>query len=247
MSAITSFRKLEIHFDTKSLPAPFSHRYKLSLEKSGDSLSADLNLEYYGREELSDEDILDEGFSESDDFQWRGILPPIWTLVIIDKLQATNWKKKAEDQDIDFFLRVRHTEGSEMLWPADNRQWQNFAQELIQAIFELGKKEAPLNIQFLNIENTRRSYTIEFKFAERVAQIIDSEKRQKSMDWYEGQRLLKYIFAFDYLPEDAIDKPTKPGNYLNPGDGFWYEPDGAEQKSDAEKRQRLVETLKGYL
>jgi len=248
MSTITSFRKLEIHFDTKSLPPPFSHRYKLSFEKLGDSLSADLNLEYYGREELSDEEIMDEGFSENDDFQWKGMLPAIWTQVVIDKLQATNWKKKADDhQDTDFFLRIRHTEGSEMLWPADNKHWQTFAQELIQAIFELGKKEAPLNIQFLNIETVTRSYSIEYKFAERTVGISTSEMDQKPMDWHEGQRLLKYIFSFDYLPEDAIDKPKKPGNYISPGDGSWYDLSNAGKTSDSEKSQRLAETMKGYL
>jgi hypothetical protein len=247
MSAITSFRKLEIHFDTKSLPPPFSHRYKLSIEKAGDSLSTDLALEYYGREELSDEDIADEGFSENDDFQWNGMLPPIWTPVVIDKLQATNWKKKADDQDTDFFLRVRHSEGSEMLWPADKRQWETFAQELIQAIFELGKKEAPLKIEFLNIEKVQQSYSIEYRFAERTARISTTEKHEKPMDWYEGQRLLKYIFSFDYLPEDAIDKPKKQGNYISPGDGLWYDLSHSVQKGDSEKLQRLVETLKNYL
>ncbi|MDZ7607381.1 MAG: hypothetical protein U5K79_17755 [Cyclobacteriaceae bacterium] len=134
-----------------------------------------------------------------------------------------------------------------MLWPADKRQWETFAQELIQAIFELGKKEAPLKIQFLNIENIQRAYVIEYRFAERTVGISASEKPQKPMDWYEGQRLLKYIFLFDYLPEDAIDKPKKQGNYISPGDGLWYDLSNESQKGDSEKLQRLVETLKGYL
>jgi hypothetical protein len=248
MSVITSFSRLEIHFDTETLPAPFSHRYTLVIEKSGDSsLIVDLNLEYYGREELSDEDILDEGFTDNDNYRWNGKLPLIWTTVINDKLQVSNWKKKADDQNSNLFLRINHSQGSEMLWPADKRQWETFAQELIQAIFELGKKEAPLKIEFLNIENVQRSYSIEYKFAERTVSISTSEKNQNPMDWHEGQRLLKYIFSFDYLPEVAIDKPKKPGNYISPGDGLWYELSEAAQKGDSEKLQRLVETLKGYL
>ncbi|MDZ7607380.1 MAG: hypothetical protein U5K79_17750 [Cyclobacteriaceae bacterium] len=100
MLAITSYSKLEIHFDTESLPPPFSHRYKLAIEKSGEgSLNADLVLEYYGREELSDEDILDEGFTDNDNYLWNGKLPLIWTNVIDDKLRVSNWKKKADDKD----------------------------------------------------------------------------------------------------------------------------------------------------
>ncbi len=248
MSAISSFNKLEIHFDTKILPPPFSHRYKLAIEKSGDNnLGVDLNLEYYGREELSDEDILVEGFSESDNYQWKGKLPPIWTTVIDNKLQSSNWKKKADGQDSELFLRIGHSQGAEMMWPADKKQWETFAQELIQAIFELGKKEAPLKIEFLNIENVQRFYNIEYKFAERAVLLEAAEKHQKPMDWHEGQRLLKYIFSFDYLPEDAIDKPKKQGNYISPGDGLWYDLSHSVQKGDSEKLERLVETLKGYL
>jgi hypothetical protein len=248
MSSITSFTRLEIHFDTETLPPPFSHRYKLVIEKTDDTgLFADLNLEYYGREELSDEEITDEGFSDNDNYRWSGKLPLIWTNVIDEKLQVSNWKKKTDDQNSNLFLRINHSQGSEMLWPADKRQWETFAQELIQAIFELGKKEAPLIIQFLNIENKQRSYSIEYMFAERTVSISTSEKHQKPMDWYEGQQLLKYIFSFDYLPEVAIDKPKKQGNYISPGDGLWYELSQTVQKGDPEKLHRLVETLKGYL
>ena len=60
---------------------------------------------------------------------------------------------------------------------------------------------------------------------------------------------LKYIFSFDYMPEDSFDEiPNENGNYISPGDGFWYELAPFENaKKDAIKRiDKLVETLKNY-
>jgi len=249
MTDIQPFHKLVIHFDTEVLPAPFCHRYRIAIQREEAGLfTVSLDLEYYGREELTEEEILEEGFSYNDDYQWKGDLPMVWGAAIDDKIKATSWKRHAPTrEESSLYLRIRRPDAAEDVWPADKKQWETFAQELIQAIFELGKKEAPLTIQFLNIENAQRSYSIEYKFAERTVSIHTAEKHQKPMDWHEGQRLLKYIFSFDYLPEDAIEKPKKPGNYISPGDGLWYDLSIATQKGDSEKLQRLVETLKGYL
>ena len=57
---------------------------------------------------------------------------------------------------------------------------------------------------------------------------------------------MKYIFAFDYMPENGFEKiPGKPGNYISPGDGLWYEL-LSQKNDDIERTNKLVETLKSY-
>ena len=248
-SSLISFERLDIHFDTEVLPPPFSYRYRITIKKLGNStLVSDLDLEYYGRNELSEEEILDEGFSLEDDFKWSGILPQIWSNVIDERLRNSNWKKTNDEQKIEsvFYLKVQHSHGAEVLWPAEKKQWETFAQELIQAIFELGKREAPLKIQFQSIDKVMKSISMEYAFSERTIHAESSENRQISINWIEGQKLLKYIFSFDYFPEDSLAMPKKPGNYLCPGDGMWYELNKDKLKGDPQKVQRLLDTMKSF-
>ena len=108
-----------------------------------------------------------------------------------------------------------------------------------------------LFLTFLHIgpDNRRTKAEFEFSFANREFKVESSQKGRISKNWNEGQKLLKYIFAFDYLPEEASNKmPTKTGYYLDPGDGFWYDMTPGRQNSKAITGQleKLIETLKQF-
>ena len=254
MKYIESYSKITFEYNTGPIPAPFCHRYKIIiLKKSNNEYQVDLNLEYYGREEITEEEIVEEGFSLDDDYSWSGNLPLVWGQEIEKKLSSANWKKKPtrREDGSDFIIRLLQDKKSEVLQPASSRIWEIFIQEIIQAIFELSKKEAPLQISFLSGSSSNQSKKIDFtfSFANRAVLLDSSQKDEKSIDWEEGQKLLKYIFNYDYLPENSLAKiPKKQSNYISPGDGFWYElkPFEHANEDSANQINRLIETLKSY-
>lgn len=253
MNRYRQFDKLTIQFDTGPQPPPFCHRYEIALERVENVLKVALNLEYYDRDEISEEDILDEGFTMEDDVAWQGNLPDIWNDQLEKKLGTSNWKKKEPDDGGFSTFSIRYTGNgvSEILYPADRRSWEIFGQDIIQAVFELSGKEASLEILYSTVYAPGKSsdLRITYRFAHRKVEVISTKGKSKIILWSEGQKLMQYIFYFDFLQEDALDTiPDKPGNYLNPGDGWWYTYDQRGEESDIGIRwQKLVTTLKGLM
>ena len=255
MKQIHSFDEIQFHFDSGQIPPPFCHRYSLLISRiSSGSFNAYLKLEYYGREDISEEEVLEEGFTMEDDFEWNGDFPEIWIDPIIKKLNSANWVKKVAFPGDQSTLPVKiMLDGmSEVRYPAESRIWVQFIQELIQVVFESAKKEAPLNIQFVSIAANNQKDQVEFTyvFATRSVQIKSNRHQLKTIEWSEGQQLLKYIFGLDYLPEEGLDKiPSKQGDYISPGDGWWYQlsPIEGAAKKNEEKITRLIEALKKFV
>lgn len=255
MEHIDTFDKLTVEYNSGPIPPPFCHRYKIDIAKTDTrDYRIHLNLEYYDRDEVTIEEILDEGFSIDDDFTWQGKLPDIWGLEIISKLKSTNWKKKlsAEADGKALLIKIQHQTRTEVLQPADIRTWEVFCQGIIQAVFELGNKEAPLIISFVNKSSKEQTKQVdfEFSFAYRSIKITKQKHKHTSMEWEDGQHLLKYIYGLDYLPEYGHEKlPKKPGNYIFPGDGLCYEltPKTNSDSVINEKINKLVMTLSSYI
>jgi len=251
---IDSFENLKIQYNTGQIPPPFCYTYSLEvsfLEK--ENFEANFKIEYYDREEITEEEIYEEGFSLDDDFSWDGALPAVWGNEIIKKLKSTNWKKKPSSNydGSEFVIKLLKQNQSEVLQPAKTYIWEIFIQEIIQAIFELDKREAPLQISFIskNAKGSSKQVDFEYSFARRHITIKTQKNLQKSMDWEEGQKQLKYIFGIDFLPENGIDKmPGKIGHYLSPGDGLWYELKSKESSGEeASKAERLIELMLNYV
>ncbi len=251
MSNYAAFEKLTIHFDSGPIPPPFCHRYTIIVINNSGKYGVSLNLEYYDRDEISEEDIFDEGFSLQDNHAWEGELPEIWVKEIQEKLNSSNWLKKPKTQSQLSMMELRITGSgrSELLYPADQKAWEVFSQEIIQAIFELSKKEAPLKIEFVHIGNNKlkSQLNIHFSFAKRKVEISSSNKIQDQISWKEGQKLMKYIYFFDYLPEEGSGKfPRKPGDYIQPGNALWYNLGIIEKAGKDDKTEKLIKTLKSY-
>ena len=254
MRKIDTFDQIIFEYNTGPIPPPFCHNYKIIIYKSNsDQFKVELKLEYYDRDEIAKEEIFNEGFSLDDDYVWNGNLPTIWGTEITKKLTSSNWKKKPSPSagGGNFVIKLKNLGQSELLHPAEIRSWEVFAQEIIQAVFELSEKEAPLQINFLCKQTNAEHQLVDFifSFATQSIQIDPLKKEQNSISWADGQKLLKYIFSFDYYPEKGFDKiPKNHGNYISPGDGFWYELTANENanKGALERVDKLVETLKSY-
>ena len=62
------------------------------------NLGLDYSIEYYDRDDITEIEILEEGFTPNDDYSWKGTLPPIWNQVVLDKLLKTNWTNKSKPE-----------------------------------------------------------------------------------------------------------------------------------------------------
>ena len=251
---IDSFDKLQFQYNTGQIPPPFCFIYDLSISVNHeDRYTASLNLEYFDREELKEEELYNEGFTPEDNVKWQGDLPKIWVEEIQKKLQSTNWKKKpvTNDDGSMFIIKISTQNQAEILQPADIRAWEIFVQEIIQAIFELSKKEAPLFISFVSktSKNDSSQVDFEFSFADRTIRIKSNKHLENSLTWKEGQKLLKHIYGIDYLLEDGSPKlPNKKGYFISPGDNLWHElKEGNLTDNKITKEAKLLASLLNYV
>jgi hypothetical protein len=223
---------VEINGQTLIAPPPFSHQYHLLIDLSADSPEVTFELSYTGRESLSEEEILEEGFTLEDDFGWQGTLPRAWKFALIEQLRKTkslfDKAKPHAQQLLGLHLSYETGEKAEGI-PANSESWEYFTQELIQAVFEMGQKERPLEVIYLEVGRKNRSYSIRLQpsFGYRkvkVEQEEDGHKSKKEHEWKALKPLLEAVYLPDYDVEQARQSlPRKAGKYLMPGDGLWYE------------------------
>jgi hypothetical protein len=215
---------LVLEYDSGIVPPPFSHVFRLALDWSKGSFSAQLDLHYNDREELTEQEIFDEGFSLEDDYRYQGNVPSVWIGPVKQLLQATHWTKKSIDEGGITLTPMEGTKSGGLKIPANQEEWQMMAQDLIQAIYELEKKEAPLTVHYRKVEREQFSdLSLTIHFSNREAVVV-REEVSKNISWEGAISLMKVVFMPDYRYEQAKDTPgTKRGSYIECGDGYWHE------------------------
>ncbi len=218
--------RIEIDYDSGSIPPPFSHHFKLRLSFEKNFLNTSLDMHYTHREELSDEEILDEGFTLEDDHHWVGELHHAWVNPIKKCYIDSKWSNKKLEEDeggIKVLAKDSHGKISRTV-PLNQDDWKYLAQDIIQAIFETSKKEAPLIVNFIKVEKEASlDISLIMKFSNRKA-IGTINGKEKELDWEKTKGLLTNVFLPDYDYDKAKEqKPTKRGIYIECGDGFWHE------------------------
>ncbi len=248
----SDIREVVFQYESGEIPPPYCFRYRMNVIFENKQPEVLFNLEYYDREELTEEEIIDEGFSLNDDFQWKGRIPHFWNDVIIEKLLKASWKKsnKLNEQvnAAEMSVRMRYTDdSSERLWPEQLKMWEDFMQEVIQAIFEISNHEMPLVVRYLVIDKNNEfvEKQLTFEFAERdvLVEVRTNNERTRnySLSWESGKKIMKTIFFPDYEMELAIDKkPDNPGSFIDPGMGLWFNMDKAVHSPNAKKNSSKI-------
>lgn len=219
-----TFTGLVLEYDSGIVPAPYSHVFRLMLDWSKGDLDVVLDLHYTDREDLTQEEILDEGFTLNDDYSYKGTLNTVW----IKPLQLLFAKSKWTNKNIDEGgitvspLDQGNDEGVKI--PSNQEEWQLMAQDLIQAIYETVKKEAPLQVHYRLVEGeaiTDCSVTVHFSNRE---VIFEKAGTPRTINWEYAIQLMKIVFTPDYHYEMAKEEPGKKrGAYIECGDGYWHE------------------------
>ena len=222
-------QRLNIHYETRTFPPPYAYAYDLLMQWDEQTLDVQLTWQYTDRDELSEEEVLEEGFTVDDDFRWQGQLPSVWIPVLNTLLDATALSPVASAPR-ETLLTITTTDTREHTvrgTPDNFPQWEYSLQELVQAVYEASQREHPLRIRY----HDRRSdspanITIEASFLHRR---LTSTLRQgaktttRDMPWQALHDLLEVLYLPDYDTEQSVAaQPEKPGHYVDPGDGRWY-------------------------
>lgn len=211
-------------YDSGIIPPPYSNVYRLSLDWSSSELIAELELHYTDREDLTEDEILDEGFTLNDDYSFKGKLDSVWKKVVSIEFEKVKWSGKQLDEGGLTLAALEEGKIGAPKVPADQEAWQLFAQDIIQAIYETSKKELPLTVNYRQVTNEESiDCAITMNFSNREAVFI-SKDQSRIINWEYAVQLLKLVFSPDYNYEIAKEEPgTKRGSYIECGDGYWHE------------------------
>ncbi len=250
---------IRVTFDAGShVPPPYHYAYQLEVNLAENGTPGTYEIKYLHREELTEEEIFDEGFTLEDDWEWQGSLPENWREAIKTQIQKQSWPKKPELPDAGepvLIIRLLDADNKEIFEgsPADPSTWDYFLQELIQAIFEIGEKEAPFFLEYREISSGKGELAIQMEasFAQRtiVATKIQDGKEAGTAtpDWKELKQLMKVIYLPDYDYDQArVQEPKKRGKYLYTGEGLWFKfGEGLkEPNKNSDSLERLEKELK---
>lgn len=246
------YQKLVITATTPELPAPYAFESKILIDLQGENPFIDFSISYTDRDHLSLEEIYDEGFTETDDFSWKGAIGKNWLPVIEETLQKTTLRKTKTPvlgHPMHVLIASEHTMlGAEKSGvPSEYEMWEFLIEELTQAVYEGGKKENPLEIFARKIE-MGKAYDVMIKgsFQQREASIAINTGDKKSLEWSQLKNYMKVLFQADYLGELATAKPPKRnGIFISMDEKTWYEM-GVAIVEPTKKSQALVR-LKEWL
>ncbi len=215
---------INIKYQTSALqPAPYAFALQLDLkEGSRKTLAYDLDIEFLDRDSLTEEEILDEGFTLSDDVKLKGELPFTWLeelKSLLSRTERTDKDELEENEDL-WYLDT----GKEPFYPKNPRQWADFTEQIRQAILEDGGLEKPLEITLVEVTETGKKTTlIKGSFAAQTL-VVEKEDGRKNLKWSQLNSLLRDLYSGDLQYDLAVTRmKNAPGIYLNFGDEYWFE------------------------
>lgn len=219
----------DIRYRTLSLPPPYSYEYILQLKLTERSVRALLDWQYTDRDELTDEEIAEEGFSADDNFHWEGTLPKVWADALQSLLNNTRWQQETDTDDSSLSMTVSKSAYEVTTGGPHNRsEWEYFLQEAVQAIYEAAQREGVLRLGYLSIPKQGESIEIHWvaSFMHRrftMKRAAGGQIQERALSWQQLRPLLQVWYVPDYFTEQAeSDIPSQAGEYVDPGDGSWY-------------------------
>jgi hypothetical protein len=237
-----ALQRLEVRFETAAyIPPPFCYYHHLVLSRQ-DTGHCHVTFEwiYHHREEISAQELAAEGFTGDEDFSWQGTVPELLYAAMQGQFSQTRLHAEPQEwpQEVDYLVLIAETADGKS-WegvPEQAAQWAYLLEEVIQGIYELSGKEAPLMLGY--IERAGQHTTaleMEISFSMRQARL--KGKPTAVTDWKAIQVFLRTLFSLDFLPEQALSKrPSGEGWFVSPGDGAWYAPEKDRLLSSQEKK-----------
>ena len=207
------------------IPAPYHFEALFEFKSfENDKLELSLHVQYVEREDFSSEELITEGLSVEDKFEWSGDLPIIWKNRLA--LSFSKYKSGSCDpKDAEPFIAIEAANSSTYV-PRFLDFEENLIQELMQAIYEVAGKEYPLflGFQFKDENDTWNKYQGEMSFANLNFTYSNSSGQLETIsDWDKLQDIVNTVFIAEFITDKALEDLKKSSSFaVFPGDGFWY-------------------------
>lgn len=182
---------IEISFQTQGVPAPFAFAVVMRLSLERQAVLMDFDLQYLDRDDLTDEEIIAEGYTLDDDFEWKGEIGENW----IEPLQTLLQSDFQVDPLEEHYLHLQQ-DGKDLGFPSSGNEV--VVQELMQAALEGGKREEPLTLSYRSKSD---SGTVVWEFQHRKVYLNDSH-----LPWDKALELMKIAYQVDYEEMKAKKK-----------------------------------------
>jgi len=238
-----NFKNITIEYHYLDLPAPFCYTKIIKINASAASLTTDYTLLYTDREDFSQEELEDEGFSGDDNESWKGDLNINW----LDTLHSLTDVKPGEKASSANECIV-HIDGVLLETYGNESRWDYFIQEITQAIYETAGWEKALIIRYCKKDAAKAPIQqLQISFSTRTAQLQATEKSIRDIEWNNIQQLLKLYYLQEFKEGEHTNKiPNQSGIYSDPSDGFWYDIKNSSanlNKTQKEKLQNVLEDI----
>jgi hypothetical protein len=213
-----------IRFQTAPVvPAPYANFQTIKLHLiSEDDLTVDFSIKYTDREDLEEEEILEEGFTMDDDFTWKGGLPANWIKEFNEIYSSSKIIRQREEKEFEDFVEIEIEENDKRVtvYPVDKERWDYDAEP---------KSEVALKASF----------------ATKIFTMSENNGPLKKLDWGFLQKVMDTVYRAEFVYDNASDKkPAKKGKYLYIGDQLWYQLGVAVVETTAKSKDlQMIESL----
>ncbi len=216
-------KSLTIRYQTSELiPAPFANAIEIILDLNNE-LKYQFELTYIDRDQLTEEEILEEGFSTKDDLVLKGILKEPWISALESLISETKKTYPIELKEDQEFWEITTEEA--IFFPNNTKPWKIFIDQFQQACLEQNIIEKPLQIGICRKDyDLETSFQIIGCFENRTLEVITNGILSKQIEWNKLNPFLMNLYSGEFNFEKATDGiPKKTGLFINLGDELWYE------------------------
>ncbi|GLU53753.1 hypothetical protein [Dyadobacter frigoris] len=231
------------------VPAPFANFQTMKLQLvSEDDLSVDFSIKYTDREDLEEDEILDEGFTMDDDFSWKGAVPANWIKEFEKIYTSSKIIRQREEKEFEDFVEIEIEENDKRVtvYPVDKERWVYFLQEFMQAILETSGRELPFELTYLDLDAEPASeVALKASFATKIFTMSENGGSAKLLDWGFLQKVMDTVYRAEFVYDNASEtKPKKGGKYIYTGDQLWYQLGVAVVETTAKSKDlQMIESL----
>ncbi|MEL6534052.1 MAG: hypothetical protein AAFQ98_01505 [Bacteroidota bacterium] len=223
---------LDIQLETRTLPPPYRHQILAKVENRPSGWFVQFQLSYLDRESVTEEELLEEGFTGDDDFTWEGDLTAGWVTHLQNSLAQSTFPKDqtaAREKEPLVELVGHYAEGKNLQGvPAETGYWEYLLQEFMQALYELSGFERPLEISYREVTKKQPPLDVSLSasFAHRTAEVIAQQEGNtfptRTLHWDDVKEIMKQIYHYEFDVLRAKPQPPKKrGMYLFLGEGGW--------------------------
>ncbi|HAA12015.1 MAG TPA: hypothetical protein DCE41_10075 [Cytophagales bacterium] len=223
---------LEIQLETRTLPPPYRHQIHAKVANGPSGWTVKFQLRFLDREGLSEEELLEEGFTGEDNFAWEGNLPDGWVTHLQTSLAQSTFphdQGAARQKEPLIELTGHYPEGQNLqAVPAETGNWEYLLQEFMQALYELAGYERPLELAFRQVTKNApiTQINLHASFASRTAEVqVENDNSLLAshiIGWEEVKEIMKRIYQFEFdILRAKPQPPKKRGMYLFLGEGGW--------------------------